>query len=95
MTSDVQFSVWSRFVLPLLDHLQPGVARKILRMKFTKSELSRMARLSELASEGMLTEEQRRELESYLRMGSILTIMHSKARVALKRCSTTGQRKSA
>ena len=82
-------------MLPLLDDLQPSVARKILRMKFKKNELSRMARLGELASEGMLTDEQRSELDGFLRMGSVLSIMHSKARIALQRSAVGKRRKSA
>jgi hypothetical protein len=94
--ASVNFSGWSRFVLPILDDLIPGAARRILRMKFSKKEILRVSRLSELASEGLLTDEQRRELDAYLEMGSILTIMQSKARIALKReAAGASSRKSA
>ena len=70
---------------PELDDLTPEAAKAILRMRLSKADVARVIRLSSYASEGTLTDAQRGELELYLQIGDVITIMHSKARVALKR----------
>jgi hypothetical protein len=83
-----------------LDDLKPAAATALLRMKFNRHDRRRIDDLSALAQRGALTEAQADELDFYLNLGSILTILHSKARMALKRrggvaASGRARRKSA
>jgi hypothetical protein len=78
-----------------LDSLNAEAAKGILRIKFNKRQLGRVQILSELARRDSLTREQRSELEGFLQLGSLLTMMHSKARVAIEQASTRPRRKSA
>jgi hypothetical protein len=63
----------------------PEVARSILELAFPPEDIARMHELSNKAKQGPLTPEEQDEVESYSRVGSILGIMKSKARVALKK----------
>jgi hypothetical protein len=86
---------WSGVMSPALDKLKPEAARALLELKFTKAQLARMHELSGLSKQGRLTEEQSAELEKYLQLGHMLTLLHSKARMALKKGTPRGRRKSA
>lgn len=87
-------AVWGR----VLDLGKPGLdadaARALLRMKFKRRDVARIQELSALANEGHLTGEERAELDGYLAIGSFLTILHSKARMALRGESATPPRKA-
>jgi hypothetical protein len=62
-----------------------NTARTILKFKFKQRDVARVNKLSALARVGKLTDDQRAELEGYLTVGDVLAVLHSKARVALKR----------
>jgi hypothetical protein len=78
-----------------LNAMGPEAAKQILEMKFTRSELSQIRRLQEAWSDGRLSPPQKLELDSYVQMGNLLTLMHSKARQALKRAGRQSTRKIA
>jgi len=65
--------------------MSEDAARDILRMKFRKPDLDRIHHLSTLAKRGALSSDDRLELDGLLKLGSLLTEMHSRARVVLKR----------
>ena len=64
--------------------LSPEAARAILKLGFTTYDQDRIDRLSRKAEEGMLGVEESTELEAYLRVNDLLTILHSKARQSLR-----------
>jgi hypothetical protein len=68
------------------------VAEYLLSIDFDAGDLDRMNRLSERAREGDLTVEEAAELDSYLHVGSLLSILQSKARRLLKSESPTPSR---
>lgn len=76
--------VWLRLVSDR-EPLSPEVARYFLKFHFLESEQQRMAVLNEKANEGLLTPEERSELEDYIHIGDVLSIMQSRARQALKK----------
>jgi len=78
-----------------LDGMGPAAAREILRLKFTPAELRRVRHLQEGCSDGTLSRAEKSELVAYVQMGSLLTLMHIKARTALKRNASPSTRKSA
>lgn len=85
MSSRASSAIWQRVMTPTLDQLEPAAARALLEIKFNRRDTRRINELSELARRGELTRDQADELDLYLNLGSMMTIMHSKARVALKR----------
>jgi hypothetical protein len=88
-------AVWDRVLSPTLTGLSAPAARAILGVRFGKSDLQRFNFLSTRAKRGTLRDSQRLELELYLDIGNLLTLMHSQARMALKRQRSRSRRKVA
>jgi hypothetical protein len=66
------------------DSVSPDVAKYFLSIDFAADDTARMNVLAERAREGNLTAEEAAELDSYLHVGSLLSILQSKARRLLK-----------
>ncbi len=64
--------------------LPVGVARYLLQRKFNSSEKERMHDLAARNQANALSESEREELFAYARVGTVLGILKSKARQALK-----------
>jgi hypothetical protein len=60
------------------------VARYLLSLAFEPEDVERMNLLAARARDGDISSEEETELDSYLHVGNLLTIMQSKARVYLK-----------
>jgi hypothetical protein len=78
-------AIWGRLIVSHKAALVPEVARSILELEFPPEDIARMHELSSKAKQGPLTPEEQDEVESYSRVGSILGIMKSQARVVLKK----------
>ena len=76
--------VWLRILHPD-DDLTPRVANTILGLSFRKDDLARMHELSAKARAGTLTPEEDAEMDTFERVGSILSTLKSKARQVIKR----------
>jgi hypothetical protein len=77
-------TIWGRLLGSNQATRVAEVARAILELKFPPEDIARMHELSSKAKQEPLTPAEQDEVESYSRVGSILGIMKSKARVALK-----------
>ena len=66
------------------DQINREVADYLLSFDFAQDDVERMNALSELAREGKLSAAESAELDSYLHVGNLLTIMQSKARSYLR-----------
>jgi hypothetical protein len=95
MSAADSIPIWDRIAAPAFTQLRPAAARALLRMKFRSGDVRRIHQLSSLAKKGALDEAQRGELDLYLQIGHVLTLMHSKARMALKPPESRRRRKSA
>jgi hypothetical protein len=84
LASKTEAEVWMRILHPD-EELSPRVARAILGLSFPKTDISRMHELAAKARAGTLTPEEDAEMDSFERVGSILSILKSKARQVLKR----------
>ena len=62
-------------------------ARAILNLDFNNVDRDRMNALAEKARQGELAKTEDEELENYIRVGHLISILQSKARQALKNCS--------
>ena len=60
------------------------VARYLLSLEFEPEDVERMNLLAERAREGELSADDEAELDSYLHVGNLLTVMQSKSRVFLR-----------
>lgn len=87
-------TILDQIATPALDGLSPEAARAILRVKLKPADVKKIHSLSALAKKGSITELQRGELDMYLQVGHLLTLMHSKARSSLK-TPATKRRKTA
>jgi hypothetical protein len=60
-------------------------AETLLKARFPAPDLKRMEDLGELAQKGALTPSERREAEAYDRVGLVIELLQSKARLSLAR----------
>jgi hypothetical protein len=88
-TSEV--AIFSRILEPEQATLTAAAARAILDFDFSQFDKDRMRQLSLKAQEGTLTAEEQAAIDSYERVGHILSLMKSKARRSLKGRSTTNR----
>lgn len=65
--------------------LPEAVAQVFLRVRLPAADVRRMEHLGELARQDTLTPAQRREAEAYDRVGLLIELLQSKARVSLAR----------
>ena len=85
MVAKLEKNLVQRVLDQCWDNLDPDAARGILKIRFSKPDIARINKLSELARAGSLTEAQEAELSTYNDFGRVIAIMQSKARMALKR----------
>ena len=78
-------AILERVIEPGRGDLAPEVAQYILGLDFPPSDHRRYAALAEKAEEGQLSLDEQAELDDYLSVNAFLTIIHSKARVSLRK----------
>ncbi len=75
----------SHVVGPNDGNLPPDAAHAILGLRFDDTLTQRMHELAERNRQDTLTDTERNELESYLRVGQLLNLLQAKAHLSLKR----------
>lgn len=70
--------------------LSVQTARFILGLEFPEEDKSRMHELAARAREGKLSHGESEEIDAYGRVGSLLAILKSRARQALKKTRSNG-----
>jgi hypothetical protein len=86
---NIEGAIWARLLGPEYPAISRARARSILGMAFPEEDKTRMRELAAKARAGTLTALEQEEVEIYSRVGSILGIMKSKARQALKKTPKT------
>ena len=76
--------ILSRVIDAHEDALPPAAARALLRWRFPQPDVDRMQELADRNTEGDLSPEERRELESYVHVGQFVAVLQAKARLALR-----------
>lgn len=89
MNTSSEAAIWERVIHPD-DPMTPKVARAVLKLRFRQDDQKRMHILALKAQAGTLSTEEVGEIENYDRVGTILSIMKSRARKVLKP-ATNGQ----
>jgi len=83
ITPNTEAAILAR-LMQARDGMTPDVAKYLLSIDFDPEDTKRMNVLAERSREGNLTVEEVAELDSYLHLGSLLSIVQSKARSLLK-----------
>jgi hypothetical protein len=84
-TTVSETAIWARVVEPEKNVLSPASARALLKIRFSKQDKARMNQLAAKNRDGLLTPEEREELEGFVKVGDVLSLLHLKARKSLKR----------
>ena len=77
--------ILSRVVGPENPSFTPDVARSILELRFSDADMERMDELLAKSRQGTLSQEEESQLHGYLFVSSMVDLMHSKARLTLKK----------
>lgn len=85
MPPNNEATIWSRLLQPENSTLTADAARSILELDFSSADRDRMHELAGKNQDETLTAAERTELEEYLRVGYLLDLMQSKARLSLKK----------
>ncbi len=78
-------SILERVIVSSTRSVTPDAARMILTWNFSDDDRQRMALLAAKAREGMLTDEEKAELNEFSDVSDILTLLHLRADHALHR----------
>jgi hypothetical protein len=79
-----QAAIWTRIFQSVEPALAAEVARAILALDFPPEDKARLRALAAKARAGELTDLEQAELDTYGQLGSVVSILKSKARVALR-----------
>lgn len=82
---NTEAAILARLIKLREGELSPGAAEYLLSIRFGDHDVARMNELSELAQQGKLTAQQQAELDSYIHVSNLLSVMQSEGRRALKR----------
>lgn len=87
MPSETEAEIFSRVIDPTNPTLSADGAKAILELGYREADHARMRELSQKSNDGTLTELERRELEGYVFVGDVLSMLKSKARASLRKHS--------
>jgi hypothetical protein len=85
MSTTSEANILSRVIAPDEHTLSPEAARTILEWKFPPLDVERMAELSQKANAGTLTASEQEALDNYERVGHLIALAQSKARLSLNK----------
>jgi len=85
---DPELAIWKRVFVPDPRRITPDQARCLLQVRFPQSDLDRINELSAKAGAGTLQAEEKVELERYIHVGHLLSILKAKIRRRLKKTTS-------
>lgn len=83
-TNKSEAAIWTRIIAPEKNGLSSEGARALLELGFDERDKTRMNELVQKNQQGVLSDEERQELEGYVKVGDVLSLLHLKARKSLK-----------
>ena len=84
LARNTEAAILARVIEADENEITPDIARYLLSRQLPDADRNRVNELSEKARSGSLNEAEGAELDSYLRIGSLLGVMQSRARRVLK-----------
>jgi hypothetical protein len=85
VTTNDEAAIMGRVVMPDNGDMPLEAAKAVLLLKFGPEDLARMHELAVKNQNGELTPVEQSEIASYRHVGPFLDLMHSKARLSIKR----------
>ncbi|MBX9792651.1 MAG: hypothetical protein K2Y37_27435 [Pirellulales bacterium] len=85
--STSETAIFERIVLPSDSLLAQEAARSLLEIGFSAADRARMKLLLAKAKAGTLSADEQDAIDNYERVGHYLSILHSKARQALRKAT--------
>lgn len=86
--ADPELAIWERVFVPDPRRITPDQARYLLQVRFPQADLDRINELSAKADDGRLGPEEKVELERYIHVGHVLSILKAKIRGRLKKTTS-------
>lgn len=87
-SSKLKNSLLHRLLDPWGGRLSVSAAKSLLDIKFSETDHARMEDLCTKNNGSMLSNSEQEELDEYERVGCLLDVLHSKARLALSKRRT-------
>jgi hypothetical protein len=84
-TPNSEAAIWARIIDPHKNGLSQPAARALLKLAFSEADKARMNELAQKNQQGLLSSAERQELEDYVKVGDVLSLLHLKARKSLQR----------
>ena len=91
-TGVITFSLWGnnpRYTVGAVRNAE--LARHVLRLGFAERDRARMHELAVKNQEGEISPAERQELDNFVKVGDLLAVLQSKARLSLKRLGLDGR----
>ncbi len=82
---DAEPAIWARLIQAPKAPIAPEAARYLLSIDFNEADHARMRTLMDKSNEGALVPDEKAELDGYVNIANVLSVMHSQARVALRK----------
>jgi hypothetical protein len=86
--ADPELAIWERVFVPDARRITPDQARYLLDARFPQADLDRINELSAKADAGTLEPEEKTELERYVHVGQLLSILKAKIRGRMKKTAS-------
>jgi uncharacterized protein YnzC (UPF0291/DUF896 family) len=86
--ADSEIAIWERVFVPDPRRITPDQARYLLDVRFSQADIDRINELSAKADEGTIEPEEKVELERYVHVGNLLSILKAKVRGRLKKTTS-------
>ncbi len=81
----VHAKILDRIIEPQHGGFSEEHARSVLSLDFSADEHARYAELAAKAQDGSLDAEEQADLDEFLSVNAMLTVLHSKARISLRK----------
>ncbi len=78
--TDPELAIWERVFVPDQQQITAEQVRYLLEVRFSPDDLARINLLSAKADDGMLGPDEKVELERYVHVGHLLSILKAKIR---------------
>lgn len=88
MLGETEAEIFGRLIDASNPTLTPAAAEGILTLGYSDADHARMTDLAARSNQGTLTPAERRELEGYVLVGDLLSLLKAKARLSLTKHST-------
>jgi hypothetical protein len=82
---DFEPAIWARLIQAPKLPISPETAHYVLAIDFSEADHARMQALMHKSNDGALTPDEASELDGYVNIANVLSVMHSRARVALSK----------